>query len=394
MKLDYLGLVFKDINRRKFTSFHTLFAISLGIFAIFFIFLTSSSFSDSIKVQFEQFGTNRLYVTEVTTNLGPSVTGNGGLTDNTLELIESKAYVKKVYPYYSRTSDVKFGNEVERIGLFGSRLSEEFFNDLKVELDQGRFPKSNEKYAILIGPNTVDDIFDKKVSIGSNLYIKGIKFKVVGIRKSLGNPDDDSIIYAQLDTLREIYDEGDRVGIIDVIIQDGYDMTLAKENLKIFLDNKLGEDTTEITSPDQFLDQLNTILGIVNLTLGGIGFIALLVGAFGIINTMYVIITEKTKDIGIMKAIGATNSQVLFMYMFQSGMFGFLGAILGLFFGILGGIGFQALLGSLGYTFVKVSFSLSLMLSLLIFGFIIGVIAGYLPSKQASKLIVVECLRK
>jgi ABC-type antimicrobial peptide transport system permease subunit len=94
---------------------------------------------------------------------------------------------------------------------------------------------------------------------------------------------------------------------------------------------------------------------IIKFTLGGIAFVSLIVGALGIVNTMYVIVTEKKKEIGIMKSVGARNHDILFIFVFQAGFFGLLGAILGVFFGSFAAIGFGAVAQSSGFTFLKIT---------------------------------------
>lgn len=391
MLLDLIRLIFKDINRRKFSSFLTLFAISLGILSIYLITLVSLGFEQSVEQQFEQFGSNRLYVSE---NFGASSSFSSGLTDNDINLIESRSYVDKVYPYYTRNSQLEFSNEFRQKTVLGVELSQDYFIDTNFELAQGRFPNLNEKFSMVVGPEFVENGFDKELRVGSNIYIRDNKFKVVGILESIGNPQDDSSVYVNIDTLREIFEAGDTVGLVDVIIVNGEDVSLARDNLQIYLDNKLGEDIVEVTSPEQLLEQVGNILSIIQYTLGSIALISLIVGAFGIINTMYVIVTEKTKEIGIMKSIGARNEDILFLYVFQAGVFGFLGAILGIILGAGLTILFESFAQSAGYSFLKINIDLTVTLSLLVFGFVIGIISGYLPARKASKLNIIDTLRK
>jgi putative ABC transport system permease protein len=393
----YLGLtklVFKDIMRRKFSSFLTFIAISLGILAIFAIILISAGFENSIQAQFEQLGTNQLFVSTTVSGF-TSGTFTKGLSDNEVDLIRNRPYVKDVFGYYMRNSQIKFGNDFRNINLMGSTdLSQNFFDTLNVEVEMGRLPKSNEKYVVVIGPEAAANLFDKEIRVGSNVYIKDTKFKVVGILESLGNPQDDSSIYFPIDTLRDLFDDKDKIGFINVIVNENSDINLAKENVKILLENRLGKDTIDVRTLEQLLTQVQDILQIVQYTLGGIAFVSLIVGGFGIINTMFVIVTEKTKDIGIMKAVGATNEQIFFMFTFQAGFFGFIGAVIGVIFGALISFGFQFWANSAGYSFLKITVTPISVISLILFGFIVGALAGFYPAYRASRLQIVETFRK
>ncbi len=391
MKYSYLILIIEDIKRKKFSSFLTFFAISLGILSIFVITILSTSFEDSITKQFEDLGTNRLFIT---TSQGFSTTQTSGFTDNDINYISSQPYVDKVYPYYYKGAQLEYNREFSSTVLVGTQLSQEFFEDLTLEVKEGRLPNSREEYSLVVGPIAAENLFSRELQVGANINIKDTKFKVVGVLESLGNPEDDSIVYGDLDTLRELFGDGDQVGILDVIIVEGEDIELAETNLQNLLDRRKGEDTTSVTSPTQFLEQLNTILSIVNYTLGGIAFVALLVGAFGIINTMYVIVTEKTRDIGIMKAIGAKNEDILLLFTVQSGVFGFFGALLGILLGSGVVIAFEQVAASTGFGFLEVTISPLLVGGLLVFGFVIGVFSGFLPAYRASKVSIIESIRK
>jgi len=389
MLLDSILLVISDLKKRKFSSFLTLLAISLGILTIFVIFLISTGFENSIQKQFEQFGTNRLFVTSVTTSLG-STSFTKGLSDNEVSLIENRPYIDKVYPYYGKKTQIKYGNEFKKTQILSTYLDSNYFEDTNLEIEKGRAPKLNEKFSIVIGPKAAKDLFSKEIPLGANLYINNTKFKVVGILKSVGNPQDDSSIYFNINTIRSLFGVNDQVGFIDVVLVEGYNTTLATNNLQILLDNKLGKDTTKIVAPTQLLEQMGSILNIVKYTLGGIAFIALIVGALGILNTMYVIVTEKTKEIGIIKAVGASNEIILFMYVFQAGFFGFLGAILGVILGSFTALGFEVFTKTSGYTFLTITIEPTIAVSLIFFGIIIGMISGFLPAYKASKTNIIE----
>lgn len=393
MILDYISLILKDIKGRKFSSFLTFFAISLGILTIFAIVLVSQGFSQSIEKQFEQMGSNRLIIQTKGSN---SFSGEirKGLTDNEVKLLETRPYIKSVDPFVMKSSNIKSGNDVIRQSLMGVPLNKEFFDIYNVEIESGRYPTDNDRYVIVVGPEFAENGFDKKLVVGSNIYIQDIKFKVIGILKSVGSPEDDSQVYISIDDMRTVFDLGKQVDMMFVTVEENYDVNLAAENSKILLENKLGDDSVNVQTFAQMLEQVNTILGIVQATLGGIALVSLIVGAVGIINTMFVIIAEKTKDIGIMKAIGATNGDIFSIYILQAGIFGFLGAILGIIFGAIGGLGFGAWAAANGYSFLEITIDPMIVLILLIFGFVIGAIAGFIPAYRASRLSIVETFRK
>lgn len=393
MIFDFLSLVLKDIKGRKFSSFLTFFAISLGILTIFVIVLVGQGFEQSIEKQFEQMGSNRIIVQAQGSN---SFSGQvqKGLTTNEINLLENKPYIKDVQAMTMRNTNVKYGSQSISRMIIGIPFTEEFLVDYNIEVEKGRYPKESDQFGIIIGPEVESGLFKKDVSVGSNLYIKDRKFKVIGILKSLGNPEDDKQMYISNEAMRDIFELGDQVDMFYVTVQENYDIELAAENTKVLLENRLGDDTVKVQTFAQILEQVNTILGIVQATLGGIALVSLLVGAVGIVNTMFVIITEKTKEIGIMKAIGATNENIFTIYIMQAGIFGFLGAVFGVVFGGIGGKLFGWWAANNGFTFLEITIQPIPVISLLIFGFVIGALSGFIPAYRASRLLIVETFRK
>jgi putative ABC transport system permease protein len=392
MLKDLMGLVISDLYKKKFSSFLTLFAISLGILTIFLIFLLSSGFSSSIDAEFDKLGSNRLYVTSVVS--GISGGKSKSLTDNLVSQVENRPYVKQVFPYVMENVQVNFGSEYVSRLVVGTELSEDFFEANSATIATGRFPKSSEKYSIVIGSAAANDIFDKDLRVGSKVTISGTKFKVVGILESFGNPEDDKNIFINMYTLRDIFDLGDEISLFDVVVDPGYDVLLAQNNLQTFLDNRMGEDVLDVRSLQDMMESFNTVLDIIKYTLGGIGAIALLVGALGIVNTMYVVVSEKQKDIGIMKAIGARDFDILFMFVFQAGMYGFFGGVLGILMSAGVAVLFEVVAQASGFTFLTITFDYLAAFSLVIFSFFIGMISGYVPSKNAADTNLIDAIRK
>ena len=393
MNFKFLTLILKDLGRKKFSSFLTLFAISLGILAVFVIVVIGASFENSIKSEFEKVGSNRLYVTQSSQNFIP--TGESKkLNDNIVREVGSKPFVEEVHTFYAKNFQVEYRREFIGKTIWGMEFKQNALGDLGLEIKDGRPPRKDESFVMIVGPKFLEDGFSKELQIGSKISIEDRKFKIIGVTKEVGNPEDDSNVYIPLKDIRTLTENSQGISFLYIIIQKGHNIDLAAQNLKKYFDRKVGEDKIEVNSPDQILEQLSSIISVVQITLGGIALVSIIVGALGIINTMYVIVTEKTKDIGIMKSVGATNNQILILFMVQAGVFGTLGSILGIILGSFVAIGFESFAKNFGYTFLKIQIQPQVVISLLIFGFLVGVLAGFLPSKKASKLNIVDTLRK
>jgi putative ABC transport system permease protein len=199
--------------------------------------------------------------------------------------------------------------------------------------------------------------------------------------------------------MREILDLDDSFDIIPAKVGAGEDVAMVTERVKKELrkhrDVEEGKEDFNVETPESLLATLNTILMIVQGVLVGIAAISLFVGGIGIMNTMYTAVLERTKEIGVMKAIGARNRGILSIFIIESGMLGLVGGIIGvsLGFGISKSvelIAFQIY----GSFLIKADFNIWLLIGMLSFGFIVGTLSGALPAKQAAALKPVDALRK
>jgi len=199
------------------------------------------------------------------------------------------------------------------------------------------------------------------------------------------------------DDLDNLFDYGDEVDIIGVKVKDPDLMDRAKEEIERLLrqrrDVKEGEEDFEVSTPDALLETVNSVLGAVQAFIIIIASISILVGALGIVNTMTTSVLERRKEIGIMKAIGATNFQIFLQFFFESGLLGFVGGLVGIVLGTLisvaGIIGINSFIGS------ELSPTIDFILigGALIGSFIVGAVAGIVPAMQAAKQNPVEALR-
>ena len=200
-----------------------------------------------------------------------------------------------------------------------------------------------------------------------------------------------------MDAYAEVFESGDKLNFVIAQTALGEDPLLVGEDVEKELreDHRLdeGEEDFDIQTPEQFAETFGVILDIVQIVLIGIAGIALLVGGIGIMNTMYTTVLERTKEIGILKAIGAKNHNILLIFFIESGMVGLFGGSLGV--GL--GWGISTLGGRIatdaGYQMLQPIFPLELVIGCLFFALFIGAISGLMPARQASKLLPVDALR-
>ena len=201
------------------------------------------------------------------------------------------------------------------------------------------------------------------------------------------------------DAMRDLLSIGDEVDLLAVQIEDGASIQQVEETLQKVLRKERnvekGKEDFSIQTPAQIIETVNNIVGVVQSVLVGIALISLLVGGIGIMNTMYTAVLERTKEIGIMKAIGAQNKDIMLLFLIESGLLGLFGGLIGLGLGIFLSKGVEFVAAhALGPNLLAASISWQLAAGALLFSCTVGIVSGLLPSRQASALAPVEALRK
>jgi putative ABC transport system permease protein len=279
------------------------------------------------------------------------------------------------------------------------------------QLQIGRFLTESDYNAVMIGSRIANSTFKQQLAVNRMIIIENKTFKIVGILKESGGfgGDDRSVIMpikAARDTLALDANNFNSISI-KTSSTDAVDQVLADANSKLTLLHHVTNPNRKgysITSAASVQETLSSITSTITLFLGGIAAISLLVGGIGIANSMFTSVLEKTREIGIMKAIGAKNGDILTIFVLSSAMIGAVGGVIGIALGIVassimsgisitgstGGIGFGGSGTSGGIT---TAISPQLLIGALVLAMAIGVVSGIIPSYRASKLKPVDALR-
>jgi len=325
------------------------------------------------------------------------------LDDDDLEIIENINGVDLVITRLIRVGSLEF-NDVSEFGFSASipedKDSREFiYKTFNIEAEVGRILNSNDKGKIMLGDHFIDsDDFEKKIRVGKTVKINGKNFEVIGILKPSGNLQFDHIVFMMSEDMEELFDTKDEFDLIVIKVSDKDRIKeIAEEIERKFRkdrNEKLGEESFTVESPIQVLNSVNLILNIINLIIVGIAAISLLIGGIGIANTMYTSVIERTKEIGIMKAVGARNKDILTIFLIESGLLGLVGGVVGAIIGLLGAMGVAALANNaLNGDLFTVSISYPLLIGAISFSFFVGILSGISPAIQSSKLNIVDALR-
>jgi len=167
----------------------------------------------------------------------------------------------------------------------------------------------------------------------------------------------------------------------------------AAEDVRRMLRKTYEEEQFVVFTPEQLLSQLKDILGAIKILLSGIAAISLVVGGIGIMNSMFTSVLERRREIGIMKAVGATNRHVLLLFLIESGLIGFIGGVIGVILGITVAKSVELIAAQLGFSLLAVGLDFAVIIFMLLFASFVGMISGAIPAYQAAKLKPVDALR-
>jgi putative ABC transport system permease protein len=301
-----------------------------------------------------------------------------------------REYVSNVSYFITSIDQVKFLKNEERATILGT--VSEYPDVINIDIAKGRFfdkgeEKSGEK-VVFLGYGIAEDLFGKVDPINKKIKIGTQTFKVIGVAEeqggSFGGPSFDEYIYAPFEIISKIYDQDDLTEFA-VKIKDAEQIDPAMEAIEEELAKNYDEDDFTVFDQSTLLSTITGILSMLTIALGGIAAISLLVGGIGIMNIMLVSVTERTREIGLRKALGATPNMILRQFLIEASLLSVLGGLVGLLLAVLGVWALQSVFPA------KIT-SQSVILALGV-STAVGLIFGVAPAKRAAKLSPIEALR-
>ena len=401
---DYFSFAFNNLTHRKVRSWLTLLGIFMGVMSVVALIGLGDGLKNAVSAQF---GISSTEIISVQAG-GISAAGPPGsnvvnpLTQKDVDDIEKLSTVKNAIPRIIEQGKLEF-NDIVGFGMAMNVPDGEdrkmVYDTLEVEAESGRLLKDGDNKQVLLGYNfgQADSGFEKAIKVGDSVLVKDVKFEVVGISKKKGSFIFDNIVILNDKPLKELMDNPDRVDVIAVRIKDKNLMQKAKGDIEEVLRKNrnvdVGEEDFSVETPEAALSTVNDILTGIQIFIVMIAAISILVGSIGIINTMTTSVMERKKQIGIMKSIGAKNSDVFFQFFFESGLMGLIGGGVGVIIGEL--IAFAGIIGINNFIGAETPFQINYIL---IFGalfgsFLIGAISGIIPAMIASRENPVDALR-
>ncbi len=391
------------IRANKARSGLTILGIVIGIGSVIAMISIGQGASGSIQSSIQSIGSNLLIImpgfqrsfSQVSTSRGSAQTLN---MDDAKAIANDVSSVENVAPELSQRYQIVAKGKNTNTQVIGTNSS---YPDVRnVELDQGSFISeqnvaSQSKVAVL-GPTTRDDLFGEGMTpIGETIRIKGINFKVIGITRSKGGTgfgSQDDVVYVPITTAQKLLAGADYVSTISVQAASPEVMTQVQTDITNLLLQRHNISDPQaadfnVLSQEDILQSASSITNTMTILLAAIAGISLIVGGIGIMNMMMTTVTERTREIGLRKAVGAKRADISRQFLAEAVMLTFLGGAIGIVLG--GGLAFAITL------FSSLPTKVSLFSVLLAFGVsaLIGIAFGYWPARQAAKLNPIEALR-
>ena len=401
---DSFRFALNSIKQRKLRSGLTIIGIIIGIAAIVALISIGQGLQNYINEEFEKLGADTIMVSSSGAGGLGGAPGTGSLsisplTTKDIETIEKVPGVEGVVGIVIKVGKVTYKGETKSLFIGGvptdDKLRKLFSSIEPINAEYGRELRPSDTYSVMIRYGVAHNVFKKEVSIKDKILIEGKEFTVVGTVAKIGNAMADNVIIIPIDTAREMFDEPELVDEIVIKVKNADAQTVEdiKDALRKARHEKEGEETFTVQTTEDIRKSVGSILSVVTIVLAGIAAISLLVGGIGIMNSMYTNVLERTREIGIMKAVGAKNSHILLIFLIEAGMFGLVGGIVGLALGTGLAFAVSNIAANLGYSFLSIKINYLLLIGALAFSFIIGCISGILPAIRASKLKPVDALR-
>jgi len=402
MVKEYFQIAIKNLRTRSLRSLLTILGVVIGVFLVVALLSLSRGIENAILTQIRTMGENVLMVMPGgADDLMTAMMGGMMLTNENIRAIEKTEGVDLVVPILWRAETARHGGETKTVFLFGypREGGQKFLIDnMGFHLTQGSWPRAGGR-EVIVGPLVPAEIFPG-MKVGDEIVIEGRRYRVAGVLRSLGNRQDDSMVALDLEHLRQITGIREGAHFASVSIQEGLSPDDVRANIMAELEESQKRargrgDTPPFTvfTREQVSDMVSSIMLMLQLLIFSVAFIAVLVGAIGITNTMYTSVRDRTKEIGVMKAVGAKNSDITKVFLIESGIIGLIGGMGGVVLGIGLAKLVELYLRINPIVPLEVIISPLLVLLVLAFSFLIGCVSGFFPARRAAKLSPVDALR-
>jgi putative ABC transport system permease protein len=406
MLRDHVKLAFKNLRHRLSRSLLTLLGIAIGIMAIISLLALGEGMQQAVTGELSSLSD---VIIVSTGGGGFSSFGGGGstsageyFTQRDIAGIERIQGIKEVSTQLSGVGLVEYNGKTAVLSLTGMEVGVMKLQYASQNLEAGGFLNEGEQNKIMIGNSIAHDTFDADISVGGRIKINGQKFFVSGIfgKQGFGGSSSDSIVLMSSRDFQKLTGQSN-ISLIYVRVNNVNDAESIATTIQNAINGNHGKkDFATATTMTSILKTVQNIIGILQLVLVGIASIALVVASIGIMNTMLTSVMERTREIGIMKAIGATTRDIMSIFIIEGVLMSGVGGIIGIILGVFGSQALTLILGSFmsmgggggSFQLVPIITITSVVLAIAV-SLIVGVLSSLYPAWRAARMSPIEAVR-
>lgn len=389
-------MAMKAVLANKMRSFLTVLGIVIGVFSVILLIALVNGLQSFITEQISSFGSNLIFV--IPGQQGGGGRGPGGATVNRLKF----QYVNDLRTELRGEADVSTATQKAASAKYSNKTSknitvtgvESIYPKIvsSVEVEKGRFINQSEsnsgKRVIVIGPTTAKNLFGEANPLEKTITLGNLKYKVIGVLKPRGSTfgvDQDNSAFIPLQAMRKQYGV-EQPNAIYVSVYKTDAMSEVQGKITDFMKKKISEEDFTVQNQEQALSTISQITGVLTLALGGVAAISLLVGGIGVMNIMLVSVTERTREIGLRKALGAKGSDIRNQFLIEALTLSGIGGLLGILLGVVVALIVNQFIFTTTITLWSIALSFG-------FSMVVGIIFGVAPAIRAARLDPITALR-